>query len=338
MSSEIVPKNDFSEVVGFIRKAREKAFRSVNTELINLYWQIGEYISKKVEAAKWGKGTVTKLAEYIKEQLPDSKGFNRRGLYRMKHFYETYRGNEKVSTLLTQIPWSAHLHILSKTKSMEEKEFYLRLAIKERYSVREIERQIDSGLYERTMISNTKLTPVLRETHPSISSVFKETYILDFLNLPKPFSEEDLRKGITRNLKDFLLEVGRDFTFICEEYRLQVGNNDYFIDLLFFHRGLSCLVAFELKITDFKPEYLGKMNFYLEALDRDVKMPHENPSVGVILCKSKDSEVVEYALSRNLSPSLVAEYKTKLIDKRILQEKLHELFLISEQGSVGGNG
>lgn len=247
MSSEIVPKNDFSEVVGFIRKAREKAFRSVNTELINLYWQIGEYISKKVEAAKWGKGIVTKLAEYIKEQLPDSKGFNRRGLYRMKHFYETYRGNEKVSTLLTQIPWSAHLHILSKTKSMEEKEFYLRLAIKERYSVREIERQIDSGLYERTMISNTKL-------------------------------------------------------------------------------------------TDFKPEYLGKMNFYLEALDRDVKMPHENPSVGVILCKSKDSEVVEYALSRNLSPSLVAEYKTKLIDKRILQEKLHELFLISEQGSVGGNG
>ncbi|MBE9594310.1 MAG: DUF1016 domain-containing protein, partial [Proteobacteria bacterium] len=134
MSSEIVPKNDFSEVVGFIRKAREKAFRSVNTELINLYWQIGEYISKKVEAAKWGKGIVTKLAEYIKEQLPDSKGFNRRGLYRMKHFYETYRGNEKVSTLLTQIPWSAHLHILSKTKSMEEKEFYLRLAIKERYS------------------------------------------------------------------------------------------------------------------------------------------------------------------------------------------------------------
>ncbi len=327
----------FSEIVQIIQKARNKALKSVNKELINLYWQVGEYISEKVESAVWGAGVVTSLATYLKEKEPDLKGFSAQNLWRMKQFYETYRDYEKLSTLLRELPWSSHLHILAKTKSIEEKEFYLRLAVKEKYSVRELERQIDSGLYERAMISDIKHSPVLRETYPSISSVFKETYVLDFLNLPKPFSEEDLRKGITRNLKDFLLEVGRDFTFIGEEYRLQVGNNDYFIDLLFFHRGLSCLVAFELKITDFKPEYIGKMNFYLEALDRDVKMPHENPSVGVILCKSKDREVVEYALSRNLSPSLVAEYKTKLINKRILQEKLHELFLISEQRSVRGN-
>lgn len=326
----------FSEIVQLIQKARNKALKSVNKELINLYWQVGEYISVKVESAVWGAGVVTSLATYLKEKESDLKGFSAQNLWRMKQFYETYQDYEKLSTLLRELPWSGHLHILAKTKSIEEKEFYLRLAVKEKYSVRELERQIDSGLYERTMISDIKHSPVLRERYPSISSIFKETYILDFLNLPKPFSEEDLRKGITRNLKEFLLEVGRDFTFIGEEYRLQVGNNDYFIDLLFFHRGLSCLVAFELKITDFKPEYLGKTNFYLEALDRDVKMPHENPSVGVILCKSKDSEVVEYALSRNLSPSLVAEYKTKLIDKRILQEKLHELFLISEQGRVGG--
>ena len=255
----------------------------------------------------------------------------------MKQFYETYRDHEKLSTLLRELPWSSHLHILAKTKNLEEKEFYLRLAVKERHSVRELERQIDSGLYERTMISNTNLSPVLKDNYPAISSVFRETYVLDFLYLSKPFSEKDLQKGIVQNLKNFLLEVGRDFTFIGEGYRLQVGKNDYFIDLLFFHRGLSCLVAFELKITDFKPEYLGKINFYLEALDRDVKMPHENPSVGVILCKSKDSEVVEYALSRNLSQSLVAEYKTKLIDKKVLQRKLHELFLISESQDTGND-
>ena len=263
----------FSEIVQLIRKAKNNALKSVNKELINLYWQVGEYINAKVESTIWGAGVVKNLAAYLKEKEPDLKGFSAQNLWRMKQFYETYRNYEKLSTLL-------------------------------------------------------------RDKYPTVSSVFRETYVLDFLNLPKPFSEKDLRKGITQNLKDFLLEVGKDFTFIGEEYRLQVGNNDYFIDLLFYHRGLSCLVAFELKITDFKPEYLGKINFYLEALDRDVKMPHENPSVGVILCKSKDSEVVEYALSRNLSPSLVAEYKTKLIDKRVLQQKLHELFLISESQST----
>jgi len=330
-------EKQFSEIVQLIRKAKNNVLKSVNKELINLYWQVGEYINAKVESAIWGAGFVKNLAAYLKDKEPDLKGFSAQNLWRMKQFYETYRDYEKLSTLLRELPWSSHLHILAKTKSIEEKEFYIRLGVKERYSVRELEWQIDSGLYERTMISDTKLSPVLRDNYPKVSSVFRETYILDFLNLPKPFSEKDLRKGITQNLKDFLLEVGRDFTFIGEEYRLQVGNNDYFIDLLFYHRGLSCLVAFELKITDFKPEYLGKINFYLEALDRDVKMPHENPSVGVILCKSKDSEVVEYALSRNLSQSLVAEYKTKLIDKKVLQRKLHELFLISEFQDTGND-
>jgi RecB family endonuclease NucS len=138
-----------------------------------------------------------------------------------------------------------------------------------------------------------------------------------------------MQQAIIQNLKHFILEFGKDFTFVGEEYRIQVGNNDYFIDLLFFHRDLRCLVALELKIDDFKPEYLGKLNFYLEALDRDVKKGHENPSVGVILCKSKDNEVVEYALSRTLSPALVAEYQTKLIDKKLLQQKFHELLQLS---------
>jgi len=325
---------EFSEVVRLIREARKEAINRVNAELINCYWQVGEYISKKVEKAEWGKGIVDNLAEYIYHKLPGIRGFNRRGLYRMKQFYETYKDHNKVSTLLTQISWSSHLHILSKTKTMEEKEFYLRLAMKERYSVRELERQIDSCFYERTLLSKMNVSTPVTQNQANVSSeilaTFKDNYVLDFLNLPEPFSEDDLRKGIVRNLKGFILEAGKDFCFIGEEYRLQVGSSDFFIDLLFFHRSLSCLVAFELKITDFKPEYIGKMGLYLEALDRDVKNFHENPSVGIILCKSKDAEIVEYTMSRNLSPSLVAEYETKLPDRELLRKKLHEIFRLSE--------
>ena len=154
--------------------------------------------------------------------------------------------------------------------------------------------------------------------------IFLDTYTLEFLDLPDTVSEKDIQASIVNNLKDFILEIGRDFTYIGREYRVQVGNHDYFVDLLFFHRGLSCLVAFELKIGEFKPEYVGKMNLYLEALDRDVKKPTENPSVGVILCANKDDEVVEYALSRSLSPTMVSEYALKLIDKSVLQRKLKE--------------
>ncbi len=246
----------------------------------------------------------------------------------MRRFYEVYRDDQIVSALLTQISWTNHLLIISKAKSKEEREFYLSLSIREKYSSRELERQIDSGCYERAMLAKEKVSSVMTQTHEDITTVFKDTYILDFLNLPDIHSEKDLQKSIVSNLKDFILEFGKDFAFIGQEYRLQVGNNDYYIDLLFFHRSIKCLVMIELKITDFKPEYLGKMNFYLEALDRDVKKDDENPSVGIILCKSKDDEVVEYALSRHLSPTLVAEYETKLIPKKILRKKLHELFLL----------
>lgn len=326
----------FSEVVNMIHHARYDAIKSVNAELVKLYWSIGEYINKKIAAAEWGDAVVDQLADYIQVNYPEFKGFTRRGLYRMRQFYETYHRNKFVSTLLTQISWSSHLHILSKTKTVEEKAFYLRLAVKEQYSVRELERQMESGYYERVMLTKKKVSSPLTQTTKDITTVFKDTYILDFLNLPEIHSEKDLQKSIVSNLRDFILEFGKDFAFIGQEYHLQVGKNDYFIDLLFFHRGIQCLVMVELKITDFKPEYLGKMNFYLEALDRDIKKENENPSVGIILCKSKDDEVVEYALSRHLSPTLVAEYKTKLIPKKILQKKLHELFLLREK-KIDGN-
>lgn len=212
---------------------------------------------------------------------------------------------------------------MSKAKTIEERHFYISLCIKEAYSSRELERQIDSGYYERYMLSKEKLLP--EPTKGLKENPFLDSYVIEFLDLPKNFKDSDLRKGLIQNMKDFILEVGRDFTFIDEEYRVQVGGEDFRIDLLFFHRGLQCLVAFELKIGKFKPEYISKMDFYLEALDRQKKKENENPSVGMILCASKDDEVVEYAMSRSLSPMMVAEYKLQLPDKAVLQKKLQEL-------------
>ena len=320
----------FNEVVGIIEKARERAYRKVNEELILMYRDVGKYISEHVESAAYGDSFVDGLADFFAKNYPDLKGFTRRGLYRMKQFYELYKDDEKVPTLLTQLSWSNHLKIMSSCKSAEERLFYMALCIKERYSARELARQIDSGYYERFMLSQKPTTPAIAEVKRATGNVFLDTYTLDFLDLPESVSERDFSSAIVNNLKNFILEIGKDFTFIGQEYRMQVGNHDYFIDLLFFHRGLSCLVAFELKIGEFKPEYVGKMNLYLEALDRDVKKANENPSVGVILCASKDNEVVEYALSRSLSPTLVSEYRLKLIDKKLLQRKLKEYVELAE--------
>ncbi|MCL2801838.1 MAG: PDDEXK nuclease domain-containing protein [Treponema sp.] len=305
-----------------IEKAKQNTLSAVNSELISLYWSVGKYLSDESARSSWGDSFIDSLSDKIQENYPEIKGFNRRGLYRMRQFYETYKDNTIVSPLVTQISWSNHLLILSGAKTIEEKEFYINLCIKEKYSKRELERQIDSAYFQRYLISEKKLEPVQLEKRTK--SHFMDTYILEFLDLPKNYTEKEFQKAIIHNLKDFILEIGKDFSFIGEEFRVQVANSDYFIDLLFYHRGLSCLVAFELKIDKFKPEYLGKMNFYLEALDRDYKKPNENPSIGVILCASKENEVVEYAMSRNISPTMISEYNLKLIDKKILEQKLRE--------------
>ncbi len=244
----------------------------------------------------------------------------------MKQFYETYKDFPKLSPLLREFSWTNNLLIFSRCKTIEEMEFYLKIVKQENYSKRELDRQISASFFERIMIGNSKLSPAVRESNNDLSNTFKDSYVFEFLNLPEPHSESDLQRGLVRQMKNFILELGKDFLFIGEEYKLQVGNSDFYIDLLFYHRGLQCLVAFELKADKFKPDHLGQLNFYLEALDRDVKKPNENPSIGVLLCKDKDSEVVEYALSRSLSPTMVSEYKTQLPDKKLLQQKLHELF------------
>lgn len=316
----------FSELLQHIRQARQKVLAQANTVLIDLYWQLGKTISEKVESEAWGKGVVTELAKYIAQNDPESKGFSDKNLWRMKQFYETYHRDEKLATLWRALSWSHNLAIFSRCKTSEEREFYLNFSNRENYSFRELDRQISACLFECTMVGNIKLSTVLRELHPNVNQVFKDNYVLEFLGLPDTHSENDLQKALARHMKTFILELGKDFIFMGENYRLQVGNQDFYIDLLFYHRELCALVAFELKIGRFMLEYLGQLNFYLEALDRDVKKQHENPSIGVLLCRDKDEEVVEYALSRNLSPTLIAQYQLQLPYKKLIKQKLHEFY------------
>ncbi len=310
-------------LIHIIEESRQNALKKVNEELIKMYWKVGEFLSKETEHASYGDAYIDEISREIQETFPGIKGFNRRGLYRMKKFYETYKDNEIVTPLVTQISWTNHLLIMSGCKTDEEREFYIRLCIKENYSKRQLERQLDSGYYERYMLSKETLLP--ESVKKLGENPFLDSYIMEFLDLPNEFHENDLRKALIRNMKDFILELGKDFTFIDEEYKVQVGGDDFRIDLLFYHRGLQCLVAIELKIGKFKPEYISKLDFYLEALDRQVKKENENPSVGLLLCAAKNDEVVEYAMSRTMSPMLVSQYQLQLPDKAVLEKKLQQL-------------
>lgn len=326
-------ETDFAEVVHLMHTARQRAYQAVNIELVGLYWQVGRYISRKLAVAEWGEGVVNQLAHHLALTLPGLRGFTRRNLFRMRQFYDIYANDEKVSPLVTLLPWTHNLIIISQAKRSEEREFYLRMATQERWGKRELEAQFRKGAFERAVLSPPKLSTALREMHgESAVSIFKDAYLVEFLNLPDDHSEADLHRGLLQKLQKFLIALGRDFCYIGTEYPVQVGNQDFALDLLFFHRGLNCLVAIELKVTAFAPEHLGKLNFYLEALDRDHRKPHENPAIGVLLCASKDSEVVEYSLSPTLSPALVAEYQTQLPDKKMLAAKLHEFYALNVPG------
>lgn len=241
-----VDEATFSEISELIAASRERALQSVNTVLIDLYWKVGEHISRKIAAAEWGDGVVVQLAQYIARTQPGLRGFTRDNLFRMKQFYETYSGETKVGALARQLPWTHNLIILGRSKRPEEREFYLRMAIQERWSSRQLERQFNTAFFERAMLSPVKVSPAVTEMHPDAGDVFKDAYVVEFLGLPQEHTENDLHRGLLARLKEFLLELGRDFCFIGSEFPVQVGTRDFALDLLFFHRGLNCLVAFEL--------------------------------------------------------------------------------------------
>lgn len=328
MSDIIKPNNDFSNIISIIESSKQRALKAVNAELINMYWEVGKYISSLVAESSFGDKVIDEVASYISKSNPTIKGFNRRGLYRMKQFYEMYKDDEIVSPLVSQISWTNHLVIMSGSKTKEERQFYVQLCIKENYSKRELERQMDSAYYQRYVLSSKKILP--ENVPTTVKNSFLDSYVLEFLDLPEQYTENSLKKAIIGNLKNFILEFGKDFTFIGEEYRVQVDGQDFYIDLLFYNRALSCLVPIELKLGKFKPEHIGQINFYLEALDRDVKKPNENPSVGVILCATKSDAVVEYALSRSMSPTMVADYTLQLPDKKLLENKLREITMLND--------
>lgn len=318
----------FNRIIELIEQRKNNAFVKINEELILMYLYVGKFLYDLQQKSNYGHKITTKVAEFMKNNYPNIKGFTKRNIERMIQFYKTYKDDDVASPLVTQLSWTNNLLILSASNSIEERHFYLQLAVKNKYSKRELDRQISSSYYERYLLSNGKQLPSITKTideddYPNTRIL--DTYSLEFLDLPEEFSENDLRHCIINNLKNFILESGKDFTFIGDEYRIQVGNHDFFIDLLFYNRELFCLVAFELKLGEYKAEYLGKMNLYLEALDRDVKKENENPSVGIILCSSKDEDIVEYSISKNMSQTLISEYKLKLIDKKLLENKLKEV-------------
>ena len=330
MNNELTPCNhaEYDEIISIIERARENAFRAVNSEVISMYRDIGAYVSEKVKNDGWGKAVVKDFSEFIQSRYVGIQGFSASNIWRMRQFYETYKDNERLASLTHEINWTNNLKIMARAKTEEAREFYLLIAAKNRYTRSELERQIDSMLFERTMISDEK-NKLFIAKNTGLASL-RDNYVLEFLDIPRNYKERELRKAILANLKDFILEFGKDFSFVGEEYRVQVGNSDFKIDLLFFNRELACLVAIELKREAFKPEHLGQLEFYLEALDSDVKKKSENPSVGLILCADKDDAVVEYALRRSMSPALVANYQLHLPNKKLLENKLREITEITE--------
>lgn len=326
-------EKSLSSIIGKVEESKHKAITTVNKLLIELYWFIGETIVNLQEKSKWGDGVVERLSQDLRMRYPEMNGFSSRNLWDCKRFYLAYKDYPKLRTLFAEISWSHNLLLLNKTKTIEEKEFYLRMSTKERWSFRELQRQIDSAYFERFMLSQKpdKLMKIEQDklAIPSedIHRHLKDEYVLEFLDLSKTFSEKELRKAILDNLRDFFLEFGKNLSFVGEEYPLVVDNEEFKIDLLFFHRELKCLVPIELKIGEFKPEYVGKMQFYLASLDEQIKLPHENPSVGLILCRSKKESIVRLTLSKTHKPIKISVYQTKLPDKKLIQQRLERIKL-----------
>jgi len=318
-------KKTLNAIIDCIEKSKLKAFAAVNGALLQAYWNIGEELSR---TSLYGESVVEKLSQDLKLVYPNTEGYSTRNLWNMKKFYETYRKLQPaVADFIFKVSWSNHVVILDKTKTIEEKQFYLELCVNDNLSKRELIRQIDSSLFERYMVSNKPkkvLSLIPRHEISDVAKHFKDDYVLEFLNLGDSYSEKELEKSILDNLREFFLEFGKSFTFIGSQYFIDIGQRENRIDLLFFHRELNCLVAVDLKIGDFKAAYVGQMQKYLAALDDKVRLPNEKESIGLILCKSKNHEEVRFALAKTLSPMKVATYTMKLPDKEMIMKRLEQ--------------
>jgi predicted nuclease of restriction endonuclease-like (RecB) superfamily len=298
------------EVKQRIRSAQYEALKAVNREMINLYWDIGQMIVIKQQNDNWGKSVVEQLAKDLQTEFPGISGFSAANLWRMRLFYESYANNEKLAPMVREIGWTHNLAILEKCKDDLEREFYIRMTRKFGWTKNVLIHQIENQTYAKTLLNQTNFdNTVPAEIRNQLKLAVKDEYSFDFLELADEHSERQLEQGILARVEPFLQEMGGIFAFVGSQYRLEVEDEEYFIDILLYHRRLKCLVAIELKIGKFLPEYVGKMQFYLAVLDNTVKLPDENPSIGIILCKSKQRTIVEYALKESNKPIGVGTYQ-----------------------------
>lgn len=313
MGTELTTR-EYAELLGFIknriRAAQYQALKAVNSELIDLCWDIGALIVERQRGDTWGKSVVEKLSQDLQREFPGIKGFSPSGLWRMKMFYQTYRDNPKLAPLVREIGWTHNIIIMEKCKDDAQREFYLRMTARCGWSKATLIEQIESQAYEKSLLSQTNfggtLPPPLQD---QAQLAVKPEYIFDFLDIGEEHTESEIKQALTLRLERFLSEMGGLFTFVGSRYPLKVSDREFFIDLLLYHRLLRCLVAVDLNVGEFQPEFVGRMQFYLAALNDRVRLPDENPSVGIILCKSKDKTIVEYALRDSTKPIGVAEYK-----------------------------
>ncbi|MEK7309415.1 MAG: PDDEXK nuclease domain-containing protein [Planctomycetota bacterium] len=312
--TRISANNDYrlllQEIKHRVYQSQYEALKAVNKDLVSLYWDIGRSIVGRQEKYGWGKSIVENLARDLQREFSGMQGFSDSGLWRMRTFYLIYRDNEKLAPLVREIGWSHNIIIFERCKDALEREFYIRMARKFGWSKNVLIHQIDNKTYRKTLVNQTnfdKALPVKIRNQAKLA--VKDEYTFDFLELGEEHSELELERALIQKVNRFLVEMGGIFTFMGNQFRIEINGQEFFIDILLYHRRLKCLVAIELKVGEFKPEYTGKMQFYLSALDDLVKMRNENPSIGIILCRDKDRTIVEYALRDSRKPIGVATYK-----------------------------
>lgn len=298
----------FKEIKEKIHQAQYQAMKAVNKKLIRLYWDIGKSIVEKQDELGWGKSVVENLSKDLQYSFPGTRGYSVQNLRYMRQFYLEYKANEKLQPMVGEISWSKNVVIMSKCKDHLQREFYIRMTKKFGWTKNVLVHQIESDAYERYLLNQTNFETLEEKYRYQADLAVKDSYNFDFLELGEEYDERNIELGLIKNIRNFLLEMGSDFSFIGNQYKLDVDGEEFFIDLLLYHRRLKCLVAIELKTTDFIPEYTGKMQFYLSVLDDKVKQKDENPSIGIIICKTKRRTIVEYALKNTGSPMGVAEY------------------------------